>query len=202
MYIPSHFRQADPRAAVAFMKQHPFAVIVSNGVDAPLATHLPFHVAEKGREIILTAHFAKGNPQWKSLKEALVIFSGPHAYISPALYEMQENVPTWNYIAVHAYGLVELVADEAAGFAILEEMMQQSEPAYLAQWAALSVDYKMRLFKGIVPFRIRVTKLEAKEKLSQNKTAGERTAIIDALGASDDGAAQDISKFMATRDGR
>ncbi len=200
MYIPPHFRQPDQATAIAFMKQYPFAIIASNGPEAPIATHLPFHVSDEGEEIVLTAHFAKGNPQWKSMKEALVIFSGPHAYISPSLYEKQENVPTWNYIAVHAYGTVEIIENEAAGFAILEEMMQHSEPAYLAQWEALSPEYKMRLFKGIMPFRMRVTKLDAKEKLSQNKTAGEREAIIHSLAESEDGAAQDISGFMASRE--
>jgi transcriptional regulator len=102
MYIPPHFRQHDPEAAIAFMKRHPFAVIVSNGAEAPLATHLPFHTSEENGSIVLTAHFAKANPQWKTLSDVLVIFSGPHAYISPSNYEKEENVPTWNYIAVHA----------------------------------------------------------------------------------------------------
>lgn len=200
MYIPPHFRQHDREAAIAFMKQYPFALIISNGPEAPLATHLPFHVSEEGDDLVLTAHFAKGNPQWKGMADALVVFSGPHAYISPSLYEKNENVPTWNYIAVHAYGKVELVTVEAEGFAILEEMMQQSEPEYLAQWSTLTDDYRMRLFKGIVPFRMHVTKLEAKDKLSQNKTATERTTIIHSLSESEDGAAQDISKFMASRE--
>ncbi len=202
MYIPPHFRQADPDAAVSFMRQYPFAVIASNGPEAPLATHLPFYIKTEGEEIILTAHFAKGNPQWKAVDDAnvLVIFSGPHAYISPGLYEKRENVPTWNYVAVHAYGKAELVTGEDEGFSILQELMQQSEPEYLAQWRELNPEYQMRLFKGIVPFRIRVTKIEAKEKLSQNKTAGERSRIIDSLEGSDDGAAQDISKFMAARE--
>lgn len=182
------------------MKRYPFAVIVSNGIDTPVATHLPFHIAVEGDQIVLTAHFAKANPQWKSLSDVLVIFSGPHAYISPGNYEKEENVPTWNYIAVHAYGKAELVTDAEEGFAILEDMMQQSEPEYLAQWERLNEDYKQKLYKGIVPFRIHVTRLDAKEKLSQNKTTTERTNIIDWLSKSEDGAAQQISILMAEKE--
>jgi transcriptional regulator len=200
MYIPPHFRQHNHEAAIAFMKRYPFAVIVSSVEGVPVATHLPFHIIEEGDKLILTAHFAKANPQWKTLDNALVIFSGPHAYISPGLYEKQENVPTWNYIAVHAYGKVQLVTDNDEGFAILESMMQQSEPAYLEQWASLSPDYKMRLFKGIMPFRLYVERIDAKEKLSQNKTGIERGNIIDALSVQGDSAAQDIATYMASKE--
>ena len=200
MYIPAHFRQHDREAAVAFMKAHSFAVIVSSVDGTPVATHLPFHIELSGEEIILTAHFAKANPQWKTLKEVLIIFSGPHAYISPAHYEREQNVPTWNYIAVHAYGTAEIVEGEAAGLAILEDMMLQSEPAYLAQWNHLSPEYRAGLFKGIVPFRVVVSRLDAKEKLSQNKTAGERQHIITALGQADDGAGQELAAYMRDRE--
>jgi transcriptional regulator len=200
MYIPAHFRQHDRQAAIAFMRQYPFALLVSNGEAAPIATHLPFHVSENGDEVVLTAHLARANPQWKTLGEALVVFSGPHAYISPAHYEKEENVPTWNYIAVHAYGKVELVQDEAEGYAILEEMMQQSEPEYLAQWERLSTKYREGLFKGIMPFRMLVTRIDGKEKLSQNKTATERDNIIRSLQVSEDGAARETGQFMAYKE--
>lgn len=200
MYIPAHFRQSDQQAAIAFMKRYPFAIIVSSVDGVPLATHLPFHIEEHDGQVIFTAHFARANPQWKSLDQALVIFSGPHAYISPSHYEKQENVPTWNYIAVHAYGKVELVEDEAEGYAILESMMQQSEPEYLKQWETLSPKYKMGLFKGIVPFRMRVERIDAKEKLSQNKTELERSNIIHSLSVEEDSAAQDISHYMAAKE--
>jgi transcriptional regulator len=200
MYIPPHFRQHNQEAAISFMKRYPFAVVVSNGTDAPVATHLPFHISVAGEQIVLTAHFAKANPQWKSLDNLLVIFSGPHSYISPGNYEKEENVPTWNYIAVHAYGKAELVTDTKEGLAILEEMMQQSEPEYLAQWERLNEDYKRRLYNGIVPFRVHVTRIDAKEKLSQNKTKTERTNIIDWLSKSEDGAAQQIGVLMAEKE--
>jgi transcriptional regulator len=200
MYIPAHFRQHDREAAIAFMKAHSFAVIVSSVDGVPVATHLPFHIETSGEEIILTAHFARANPQWKSLKEVLVIFNGPHAYISPAHYERDQNVPTWNFIAVHAYGSAELVTDEAAGLSILEDLIRQSEPEYLSQWAGLSQEYRMGLFKGIVPFRLIINRLDAKEKLSQNKTAQERRNIITALQQADDGLAQELAAYMRDRE--
>lgn len=200
MYIPAHFRQNDREAAIAFMKAHPFAIIVSSPDGIPVATHLPFHVESSDDDIILTAHFARANPQWKQLKDVLVIFSGPHAYISPSLYEREENVPTWNYIAVHAYGTAELVTDEAEGFSILEELIKQSEPAYLSQWAGLEPKYKAGLFKGIAPFRVKVSRLDAKEKLSQNKTAFERANIIADLQQADDRDVKELAAYMRNRE--
>ena len=182
------------------MRAHPFAIIVSGSDPAPIATHLPFHLKMEGDEIILTAHFAKANPQWKNLAEVLVIFSGPHAYISPQHYEQEQNVPTWNYIAVHAYGTAVIVKEENEGISILEELIQQSEPAFLTQWERLSTDYKNRLYKGIVPFRIRVTRIDAKEKLSQNKKPEERMQIIAALHQDADAAARDLAGHMEARE--
>lgn len=196
MYIPHHFRQGDRAQAIAFMKQHPFATIVSSVEGRPLATHLPFHVINNGEELILTAHFARANPQWKHLEEILVIFQGPHAYISPQHYTKEENVPTWNYIAVHAYGKGEIVTDYSKGMAILEDMMQQSEPGFLEQWSRLSPDYKHKLYKGIVPFEVKVTGLDAKQKLSQNKTEEERLRIMAALAGEEDTAAHEIASYM------
>jgi len=200
MYIPAHFRQQDREAAIAFMQAHPFAIIVSTVDGLPVATHLPFHVIMDGADIILTAHFAKANPQWKNLQEALVIFSGPHAYISPTHYEREQNVPTWNYIAVHAYALRKLYM-----------MRQQDYPSSKTSFAKTSRNTwrngpgfhrntKPGCYKGIVPFRIRVTKLDAKEKLSQNKTAFERNHIIAGLQEEADGATRELGDYMKQRE--
>jgi transcriptional regulator len=199
MYIPKHFLQTDRAVAIAFMRRYPFAAIVSVVDGMPVATHLPFHIIEEGDQVLLTAHFAKANPQWKGLKEAMVIFSGPHAYISPEHYKQFDSVPTWNYIAVHAWGTVEIVDDRARGRMILEDLIRQSDAAYLSQWAQVSEDYKQKLYKGIVPFSLNVTRLEAKEKLSQNKTIGEQQRIAAALAESSDGAVTEIAGCMNRR---
>ena len=199
MYTPTHFAQTDTATLVAFMRRFSFATIVSQVAERPFATHLPFVVehSEDG-QVTLLAHFAKANPQWQNLEvqTALVIFSEPHAYISPSLYEKELNVPTWNYVAVHAYGQATLITDEAQAFELLEKQMQTFEKKYLIQWSGLPQEYKNAMVKGIVAFRLNVSQLEGKEKLSQNKKAGERERIIAHLAESPDGAARQMAELM------
>jgi len=199
MYTPTHFAQTDTATLVAFMRRFSFATIVSQINGRPFATHLPFVVehSEDG-QVTLLAHFAKANPQWQTLEAqtALVIFSEPHAYISPSLYEKELNVPTWNYIAVHAYGQTALITDEAQAFELLEKQMQTFEKEYLIQWSGLPQEYKNAMIKGIVAFQLNISQLEGKEKLSQNKKAGERERIIAHLAESPDGAARQIAEQM------
>lgn len=199
MYIPSHFSLTERAGILAFMQRFNFAAIVSQVDGLPFATHLPFVVEETtDGDIWLLAHFAKANPQWKNLETqtALVIFNEPHAYISPSLYEKEQNVPTWNYMAVHVYGTAELITDEKAAFDLLEKQMQTFEAEYLAQWARLSADYKNALVKGIAAFRMKVDKVEAKHKLSQNKTARDRENVMAHLEHATEGAAKSIGEYM------
>lgn len=199
MYIPSHFSFADQPEIVTFMQRFNFATIVSVVEGLPFATHLPFVVEEAGKgQLRLLAHFAKANPQWKSLDEqtALVIFSEPHAYISPSLYSKELNVPTWNYAAVHAYGRVRLIHEEQAAFHLLEKQMHAFEHAYLAQWERLPQDYKNALVKGIAAFEIPVEKLEAKWKMSQNKPEQDRANVMAHLLGSEDGTARQVGEMM------
>ncbi|MES2212441.1 MAG: FMN-binding negative transcriptional regulator [Pseudomonadota bacterium] len=198
MFIPKEFEITDRAEVLAFIRRYNFGVIVSQADGAPVATHLPFHVMERDGEIVLTAHFARANAQWKGIEEQLVmvIFSQPHAYISPSHYDKEQSVPTWNYVAVHAYGRCEVITDTTKGLGILEQMIQQSEPGYMAQWERLDEKYKLGMYKGIVPVEITVTATKAAGKLSQNKTEAERQRIIDTLGASDDSAERDVAEYM------
>ncbi len=183
---------------IRFMQQYSFATIVSQHDGRPIATHLPFVVARQGDELLLSSHFARANKQWEALAngEVLVIFSEPHAYISPAHYDKIESVPTWNYLAVHAYGRAVLVHDEAQSLEILEKTIMFYEPAYRDQWAQLSPEFKQKMMKGIVAFEVHITELQGKKKLSQNKTTAERTRIAEALSASPDAAARAIAAYM------
>jgi transcriptional regulator len=199
MYIPPHFSFTAYAETVAFMQRYNFAAIVSQVNDEPFATHLPFVVEQNSEgHVKLLAHFAKKNPQWESLEgqTALVIFAEPHAYISPGLYEKQLNVPTWNYVAAHAYGQARLIHDEAETFQLLEKQMKAFEREYVAQWSELPQDYKNAMAKGIVAFEIPVTKLEAKRKLSQNKTERERQNVMQHLLQNEDGSARAIGEMM------
>lgn len=162
------------------MQRFNFAAIVSQVDGLPFATHLPFVVEETtDGDIWLLAHFAKANPQWQTLEgqTALVIFNEPHAYISPSLYDKELSVPTWNYIAVHAYGHATLITEEEAVRELLEKQIQSFEKEYFTQWTNLPETFKAAMQKGITAFRIEVTDLQGKEKLSQNKTAQERERI-------------------------
>ena len=200
MYIPPHFAQDDPKQAIAFMQRFNFATLVSQH-DRPIATHLPFVIAVEDPKIVLRSHMAIANPQWKSLaeQEVLVIFAEPHAYISPRLYQSRKNVPTWNYAAVHAYGQAKLLESEAEKRATLEALMEVMEPAYLEQWAGLDESYRQRLYRGMLAFEIEVTELQAKEKLSQNKSEIDRQNVTEHLAQSEDGAAQLTAELMRRR---
>lgn len=199
MYVPPHFSFAEQAEVVAFMQRFNFAAIVSQVDEQLFATHLPFVVEEtKTGGVRLLAHFAKANPQWKNLETqtALAIFSEPHAYISPSLYEKEQNVPTWNYVAVHVYGTPRLLPEEKAAFDLLEKQMQTFEKEYLEQWARLSQDYRNALVKGIVAFEMPVERWEAKRKLSQNKSSREQANVAAHLLESEDGAAREVGKAM------
>jgi transcriptional regulator len=128
--------------------------------------------------------------------KVLVIFSEPHAYISPSNYEKELNVPTWNYISIHAYGHAKLITETDRVFEVLEATINNYEIAYRQQWDNLPETYKLNMSKGIVAFEVIVTDLQAKKKLSQNRTAAEQQKIIDKLSANDDRNEQLIADYM------
>lgn len=199
MYIPKHFEEKDRAKLIEFMKEYNFAAIVSSAKKRYWATHLPFLVDEDGGEIILKAHMAKANPQWANFKrdeEVLVIFQEPHAYISPKLYENPVSVPTWNYIAVHAYGVPEILPGIEERIAILEESFEAFESSYKQQWDVLPADYKSSLLDGIAAFKIKITNIEGKFKLSQNRTESDKTRVIADLSEKVDKTQRDIADFM------
>ena len=198
MYIPKHHSGKNQKESISFMKRFNFGTIITSINNIPVATHLPFVISEKNNIIKITSHFAKSNPQWEHIetKESLIIFSEPHAYISPTNYEKKENVPTWNYISVHAYGKAKVIKEQGKVIDILEQMINDFEPSYLKQWNILSNDYKSKMSKGIVAFEFFVSKLESKEKLSQNKIEKERKSIIKLLSKSDKTNEKLISEYM------
>jgi len=199
VYIPEFNRQEDRATILAFMRANPFAILVSNVDGIPCATHLPLLIEEAGDQIIIQGHMAKANAHWKSMKEteeSLIIFHGPHAYISPTLYEHRESVPTWNYAAVHVYGEPTLFTDEESLRATLHRMIDTFESSYMAQWSELSGEYQSRMMKHIVGFNIKVKRLEGKFKLSQNRTKGEQARVIQALNQSEDSNISGVAQLM------
>jgi len=196
MYIPKFNEVNDRALLIEAMRSWPFAILFGpdkNG--APTATHLPLVVHDQGPHGLLEGHFALANPHWKALagRETLVVFSGPHSYVSPALYVERKSVPTWNYIAVHATGVLEIVEDEkddpaaahARKDALLKNLIAVNEPAYAEQWNDLPIAYRISMTSGIVGFRISIAKIEGKFKLSQNRPEQDRRNVHAAHAAGD-----------------
>jgi transcriptional regulator len=156
-------------------------------------------VLESGGEIVIRGHVAKANPHWQFLEkqpECLTIFHGAHSYISPSLYATMETVPTWNYGAVHAHGNARLFSTPEALQEMLDELIAMFEPAYGQQWAGLKESYRQRMLGHIVGFEITATRVEAKFKLSQNRTPQEQDNIISALSNADDSAVSGVAQLM------
>lgn len=198
MYIPKINLATDKDEIIAFIKKFSFATIVTSKDNIPIATHLPFLVSSNNDPIILTSHFAKANEQWKDIESntILVIFSEPHAYISPKNYDKELNVPTWNYISIHAYGRGKLITETESTFKVLENTIDYYEASYRQQWERFPNEYKLKLANGIVAFEIVVEDLQAKKKLSQNRTETEKQKIIETLSKSDDTNEQFIATYM------
>jgi len=199
MYIPEHFRVRDDETAIAFMRANPFAILISQAAEGPFATHLPLAIHQDGEKVTLRGHVARANPHWRHLEsqpQALVIFHGPHAYVSPTNYATQENVPTWNYGAVHAYGEARVFATNDELVSVLDGLISTFERSYAVQWSELGQAYRERMLGHIVGFEIAVTKMEAKFKLSQNRTKQEQENVIASLGASGDTAISGTARLM------
>jgi transcriptional regulator len=201
MYLPKHFEITDRPALHDLMRQFSFATLVTVHEGRPVAGHLPFILdSQRGEYGTLIAHMARANPQWKAFAEeaeALVIFQGPHTYISPSWYDVHPSVPTWNYAAIHAYGMPRLVTDEDQVRAALRALVDQHEQGFATPWTMdLPEDYLGKMSKGIVAFEMPITKLEGKFKLSQNRTEHDRERVIAALAESADPLAQGVRTMM------
>jgi transcriptional regulator len=199
MYIPEHFRVRERADAIAFMRANPFAILISATEDGPFATHLPMAVCETGTHLTIRGHVATANPHWKHLEQnahCLTIFHGPHAYVSPSNYTTREAVPTWNYGAVHAYGNGRVFSTPEELLGVLHQLISTFDPAYADQWAELSPSYRERMLNHIVGFEITVTQIEAKFKLSQNRSKEEQANVIASLSAAADTAVSGTAHLM------
>lgn len=180
------------------MKQYSFATIITVKDNLPIATQLPFFIDDRSDKLILSSHFAVANEQSKYIEAntSLVIFTEPHAYISPVHYDKRESVPTWDYIAVHAYGKAKITEDETAKLKALEQMILFYEKDYLQQWENLPDEFKKGMLRGIVAFELEVADLQGQKKLSQNKSEAERHRITEHLVKSQNTAEKDIADYI------
>lgn len=190
MYTPRFNQVSDRAILIETMRANSFAILFGplnpTSPDAMHhATHLPLVVKDEGPHGVVEGHFAKANQHWQSLanRETLVVFPGPHSYVSPSLYTEELSVPTWNYIAIHAYGNLELIEDDAAKEALLAGLIRANDPAYAEQWRSLPDGYRRTMLAGIVGFRIPIERIEGKFKISQNRPEADRRAVRDAHAA-------------------
>lgn len=203
MYIPRFNQVSDRALLIEAMRTYSFAILIgsrsgSGGGESPLATHLPLIVKDEGEHGLLEGHFAIANRHWQALagRETLVVFSGPHTYVSPTLYAEQLSVPTWNYIAVHAYGTLELIEREGEKDELLKNLIAVHEPAYAEQWRGLPEGFRRSMLAGVVGFRIPISRIEGKFKLSQNRPEVDRRNVqaAHAAGTPDE---QALAAWMA-----
>jgi transcriptional regulator len=205
MYITKAFREDDLAQLHALIQQNYFAILVSQQDGVPLATHLPFILdTTHGPYGTLLSHMARANPHWRSFnaaQESLVIFQGPHSYITPSWYDEPLSVPTWNYAAVHAYGKPRIIENVAEMRALMETLTQQSEAHFEQPWqlSGLPHDFVEKKLPGTVCFAMEITRLEGKFKLSQNRPVNDRIRVADALQDSPDPLSQGVSALMKER---
>jgi transcriptional regulator len=189
MYTPKFNRVEDRATLLKAMQTYSFAILAGpSGTDPITATHLPLVVKDEGEHGLIEGHFARANKHWASLAghEALVIFPGPHTYVTPALYTNELSVPTWNYIAIHAYGTLELIEDQDSKNQLVEELITKHDPAFLNHWHAEPEGYRRTMLTGIIGFRILIARIEGKFKISQNRNAEEHRNIQAAHAAGTD----------------
>ena len=203
MYIPKYYRETDAEKIDRFLRQNSFATLISYDGKRPIATHLPLELARNEHgEGYLNGHMAYANPHWRTFKaeeEVLAIFLGAHAYVSARWYN-HLNVPTWNYMTVHVYGKPRLVPDHDELYAMLKQLVDRHEgnaetnaPYKLEN---LPADFVEREMKGIVGFQVKIERIEAKYKLSQNRKPEDYDNVIAELQKNDGDGAREIAQVM------
>jgi transcriptional regulator len=199
MYVPPSFAVSDEDAVFDFVRQNPFATLVSSQGTELTASHIPFLIERNSDQTVLLGHVARANPQWNAAagQAVLTIFQGPHVYISPAWYESDNVVPTWNYQAVHAYGTLELIDNREHLLEVLVRSIETFESYRDLPWSldANDPEFVDELLKGIVGFRIPIDRLQAKWKLQQNHSEERRRKVITAL----DKQADENSRMIAAQ---
>lgn len=207
MYIPNHFKVEDTATLQQYIRAYNFGTLILADAQGIEANHLPFHLAveEGAGPGHLQCHMARGNPAWQRLQHGarvLVVFQGPHAYVSPSWYpakaETGRVVPTWNYLAVHAEGSARLVEDPVWLHQHLRKLTNQQEAAMPQPWAVddAPADYIERLMTGIVGVEISITALSGKLKASQNHPEPNRAGVKAALAGATDTLGRDFAKLI------
>ena len=198
MFSPKYFQMKDKEEVIRFMEEHSFVTIVTVKSGQPIATHIPVQLQREGENYVITGHLAYANPQWRTSMDSrvLVIYQGPHAYISSSWYS-HENVPTWNYQAVHAYGQATLLNEQELQADLTKQLqkyeLHREQPVL---WETLSSELLTQQLKGIVGFKIRIDDIQATYKLSQNRNEQDFQQIMKQLEHEPQPSAQHIAEAM------
>ena len=185
MFVPPHFAETDPVKLHDAIERHSFGMLVTVAGGEPFVTSLPFLLTRRdGPHGTLWGHMARANPQWRELttQTVLAVFNGPHAYISPTWYEADHTVPTWNYVAVHAYGRASLIEDSDELLNLLQRTVRTYEEGMAQPWELDTTSSAIRkMLPQIVGFRVEITRIEGKWKVNQNHTVERRSRVANAL---------------------
>ncbi|MFO3790473.1 FMN-binding negative transcriptional regulator [Bacillus mojavensis] len=202
MYIPKYYKVTNVDDIWDFVQNNSFGTIVTTAQGKPIATHLPLQLIKEGDTYYITGHIAYGNPQWRTFEaceDVLVMFQGPHAYISSSWYE-KENVPTWNYQAVHLYGTASILNEEELKHDLT--MLLQTYEKHRKNpvlWDKLSPQLLESQLKGIVGFKMKVGEIQASYKLSQNRNEKDYMNIINQLRNEGDSNSKQMVELMEKR---
>jgi len=200
MYIPEHFALRRLEQQHEVIRTHDFATLVCELDGSLAASHVPFELDEEDGPLgTLRAHVARANPHWRAFDgrtQALVVFAGPHAYVSPAWYPPGANVPTWNYVTVHAYGRPVVIDDEDEVRAHLEWLVERHEGEDGWPLTSQSPTFLEGLQRGIVAFEIEIERIEAKAKLGQNHPEAKRRSAMEGLERAGGDANVDVAGWM------
>jgi transcriptional regulator len=197
MYISKLYREEDRVKILEFLRKNEFATLVTYDGEKPTASHLLMEVVEEGENFLVNGHMSRANPQWRTFDknpEVLVIFHGPHTYISPTWYN-HVNVPTWNYQAVHVYGSPRIV-EGGEYHAMLSRLIARHESGTTYRMESLPQDFVEKQMNGTVGFQIKVTKIEANYKLSQNRDDEDYHNIIERLNERADEMSHQVAEAM------
>jgi len=195
MYIHKLYREENREKILEFLRQNDFATLVTYDGEKPVASHLLMEIVEDGENLFVNGHMSKANSLWKTFEknpEILVIFQGPHTYISPTWYN-HINVPTWNYQSVHVYGKPRLITEHSEAYGLLKRLIDRHEANSHYRLETLPQDFVEKEMRGIVAFQIEVTRIEANYKLSQNRDDENYRSIVSHLEERTD----DLSHFVA-----
>ena len=206
VYLPPAFTETRTETLIAHIERHEFGMLVSHGKEGLIASQVPFLIEHRDGRLYLQGHLARANPQLADLdgaSEALAIFTGPHAYISPSWYEAGPAVPTWNYASVHAYGTARTIADADWLRDLVRRLTvrhEGREPTPPWRMEDLPETYVASMLNGITGIELAVSRLEGKFKLSQNRAAADRPRIIAALAGREDADSRAVAQLMRERE--